>query len=174
MAAPGGAPDAAPGVTSDPVSDLTTFGAERVPVVMAGGGWRTWHGWMLRVLLGLAVGGTLAIVMAGAVGVGMWSVAGVSMLAVGIGTVLVPGTVLPLLLLLGVVLYRLAASGPVLGASLAALLALVALIHHAAGLAAVIPLRSECEWAALRPALVRYAVAVGVSELVYLAAVAAA
>lgn len=163
------------GVVAAPgVSDMTTLGAERVPVVMAGSGWRTWHGWMLRVVLGLAVGGALAIALPGAAGVGVWSVAGVSMLAAGIGTVLAPGTVLPLLLLIGLVLYRFAAPGPVLGASLAVLMALIALIHQTAALAAVIPLRSECEWAALRPALVRYAVAVAVSGLVYLAAVAAA
>lgn len=128
-------------------------------------------GWMLRVLLALAVAGGVAVAFAGAPHVGVVSPVGVAMVAVGVGTVLAPGSALPMLLLVGLVLYRLATTGPVLGGSLAILVVLLPLIHQAAGLATVIPARSVCEPAALRPALMRFGLVACLSELVYLVAV---
>lgn len=117
-------------------------------------------GWVLRLALGAAAAGATGVAMAGAPGVGVTSVAGILMMLLVLGTALAPGSVFPLLLLVGLVIYRVVADGPVLDVSLAVLVLLMPLIHQLAGIAAAIPGRSWCHWPALRPAAIRFVVAV--------------
>ena len=117
-------------------------------------------GWVLRFGLAVVAAGAALIAMNGAPGSGVLSPAGIVMVALVAGTAFAPGTVLPLLLLIGLVVYRLLAPGPVLDPGLALLVLLVPLIHQLAGLAAAIPARSRCAWAVLRPPALRFAIAV--------------
>lgn len=117
-------------------------------------------GWALRVGLGVAAAAATAVAMAGAPGVGVLSAAGIVMMVLVVGTALAPATVLPLLLLIGLVVYRLLAEGPVLDLGLAALVLLMPVIHQLAGLAGAIPTRSRCAWAVFRRPAVRFAVAI--------------
>lgn len=129
--------------------------------------------WLLRAGLAAATASALAIVLIGASGVGVASPAGFAVIAAAVGTVAAPGTVLPLMFLIGVVLYRLATPGAAPDMSLAALIALVPLVHQLAAVCAVVPRRSRCEWMALRPATTRYLVSVVVAELILVVAVVA-
>lgn len=128
-------------------------------------------GWALRLVLGAAAAGAIAVAMADVPDIGIISVAGVVMMLLVLGTALAPGTVVPLLLLIGLVIYRLLAEGPALDVALAVLVLLMPLIHQLAGIAAAIPPRSRCDWHALRPAAVRYLLAVVPVEIALLVAV---
>lgn len=121
---------------------------------------RAVRGWVLRAALGLATVAAIIVAMTGAPAIGAVSAVGVLLFAGAVGTVLVPGSVLPLVVLICLVLYRMAAVDPSPDVALMLLAALIALIHQLAGICAVVPPRSACQWAALRPALLRYLLAV--------------
>ncbi len=127
-------------------------------------------GWCLRLALAAVAAGAVGVAMAGAPQIGVLSVAGIVMMLLALGTALAPDSVLPLLLLVGLVIYRVVAPGPTLDAGLAALLVLMPLIHQLAGVAGAIPLRSRCRWRVLRPAAQRLAVAVLPVEIAVLVA----
>lgn len=110
-------------------------------------------------LLGLA-GAAAAVAMAGVPDVGVWSVVGVVLLGLVIGTASAPGTVLPLLFLLGLVGYRLMGPGLTPDAGLIALVALMPAVHQLAGLCGGIPPRARLGFAVLRPAALRWCGAV--------------
>ena len=117
-------------------------------------------GWALRIALAAAGAAAAAGAITGAPGVSVLSVAGVAMMVLALGTALAPATVLPLLLLIGLVVYRLLAAGPVLDLRLALLVLLMPAIHQLAGLTGAIPARSRCSWAVLRRPALRFAAAV--------------
>lgn len=117
-------------------------------------------GWGLRLMLGAAASGATAVAMAAVPEIGVLSVAGVAMLLLVIGTAFAPGSVMPLLLLIGLVIYRLLETGPLLDVGLAVLVLLLPLIHQLAGIAGAIPPHSRCDWRVLRPAGLRYLMAV--------------
>jgi hypothetical protein len=121
---------------------------------------RTLPGWGLRLALLAASAIAIGVAMAGTPDIGVVSLAGVVMMLLVVGTALAPGSVVPLLLLIGLVLYRLLSAGPALDLGLAALVLLMPLIHQLSGIAAAIPVRSRCEWRVLRPAAIRFACAV--------------
>lgn len=127
---------------------------------------RTVAGWVLRLALGAATVAAILVAMTGAPQIGGLSVVGVLLVAAAVGTVLVPGSVLPLVVLICLVLYRMAAVDPAPDGGLMALAALMALIHQLAGICAVVPARSACQWAALRPAAIRFSAAVLPVEIV--------
>lgn len=135
---------------------------------------RAVRGWMLRAALGVVTVTAIIVAMTGAPGVGAISAVGVLLFAGAVGTVLVPGSVLPLVVLICLVLYRMAAVHHAPDAGLMALAALIALIHQLAGICAVVPARSACQWAALRPALLRYLLAVVPVEIALAVAIALA
>lgn len=140
---------------------MTQFATAPIPEAA-----RTLPGWALRTVLGAATVGAITVAMIGAPQIGATSVVGVLLALGAIGTVVVPGTVLPLVVLICLVLYRLAAVDTALDGALLALIALLPLVHQLAGICAAIPPRSACHWAALRPALSRYLIAVVPVELV--------
>lgn len=127
-------------------------------------------GWGLRVALAVTAGAATAVAMAGRPDIGVASVAGIVMVLLVLGTAAAPGSVVPLLLLIGLVIYRVLTPGPVVDATLAALVLLMPLIHQLAGVAAAVPARSLCHWRALRPAALRYLIAVLPVEAALLAA----
>ncbi len=129
-------------------------------------------GWALRLVLGLAGGAAVVVAMAGAGHVDAVSVAGFVMLLLVLGAAAAPASVVPLLLLIGVVLYRLLAGDPTFGPALAGLVFLTALVHQLAGLAAAIPARSRCRWSALLPAALRFVMVVVPVEAAVLIAAA--
>lgn len=117
-------------------------------------------GWALRVGVGVAAAAATTVAMTGAADVGVLSTAGIVMMGLTLGTALVPGTVIPLLLLIGLVVYRLLAAGPVLDLRLVLLVLLMPLISQLAGLAGAIPSRSRCAWTVFRRPALRFAAAV--------------
>jgi phosphate:Na+ symporter len=127
-------------------------------------------GWGLRLVRGAAAAGATAVAMAAVPDIGVLSVAGVAMMLLVIGTAFAPGSVVPLLLLIGLVIYRLLQTGPVLDVGLAVLVLLLPLIHQLAGIAGAIPPQSRCDWRVLRPAGLRYLMAVLPVEIVLLVA----
>lgn len=127
---------------------------------------RTVAGWVLRLVLGVATVTAIVVAMIGAPMIGALSVVGVLLVAAALGTVLAPGSVLPLVVLICLVLYRVAAVDHGADVPLMVLAALMALIHQLAGICAVVPARSSCQWAALRPAAIRYLAAVVPVEIV--------
>ncbi|MEO7125195.1 MAG: hypothetical protein ABI382_06540 [Nakamurella sp.] len=127
---------------------------------------RSVRGWALRVSLGAATLAASVIVILSAPPIGAIALMEVLLVMAALGTALAPGSVLPLAVMIGVVAFRVASSGPVLDAALIALVALLPLIHQMAGVCAAIPARSTCYVSALRPAMIRYAIAVVPVELV--------
>ena len=125
-------------------------------------------GWALRLALGLAAAAATAVAMAGLPEVGVTSVAGIVMVLLVLGTAAAPGSVVPLLMLIGLVIYRVLRHGPMLDGGLAALVLLMPLVHQLAGIAAAVPARSVCRWAALRPAAIRLSIAVVPVEIALL------
>jgi hypothetical protein len=117
---------------------------------------RTVPGWALRVAVGAACLTATLTAVVPAPPFGVSSVLGVLLVAASVGAALAPGSVLPLVVLIGAIVSRAATPGPVLDAGLAALLMLLPLIHQLAGVSATVPPRSACHWQALRPAAVRY------------------
>jgi hypothetical protein len=118
------------------------------------------RGWALRLVLGACAAIAAAISMTEAPVVGVTSVAGFVLMLLVIGTAAAPGSVEPMLFLLAVVLYRLVPHGSLLDGGLAALVALVPIIHQLAGLAAAIPVRSLVSWRVLMPAALRLVIVV--------------
>jgi hypothetical protein len=118
------------------------------------------RGWALRLVLGACAALAAAVVMAQAPVVGVTSVAGFVLMLLVIGTAAAPGSVVPFLFLVAVVLYRLVPAGSLLDGGLAALVVLVPIVHQLAGLTAAIPVRSLVSWRALAPAALRLAVVV--------------
>jgi hypothetical protein len=112
--------------------------------------------WGLAALATIAV----TIAMAGVPDVGFWSVIGIVMVLLVVGTAFAPGTVIPLLFLLGLVAYRLMGDGSTVDMGLFALVALMPAIHLLAGVAGGIPLRARLHWTVLRPSAIRYCIAV--------------
>ena len=114
----------------------------------------------LRVgLLGLAAAAA-AVAMAGVPEVHVWSVVGVVLIGLVVGTASAPGTVLPLLFLLGLVAYRLMGHGTAPDAGLFLLVALMPAVHQLAGACSGIPLRARLGFTVLRPAALRWCGAV--------------
>jgi hypothetical protein len=111
---------------------------------------------VLLVLAALAAG----VAIGGVPDVGVWSVVGVLLLGMMVGTAAAPGSVLPLLFLIGLVAYRLMAAGAVPDAGLFALVALMPAVHQLAGICSGIPPRARLGWPVLRPAAVRWCIAV--------------
>jgi len=126
------------------------------------------RGWALRLALGACAALAAAISMAEAPVVGVTSVAGFVLMLLVIGTAAAPGSVVPMLFLLAVVLYRLVPNGSLLDGGLVALAALVPIVHQLAGLAAAIPVRSLVSWRVLRPAALRLVIVVVPVELALL------
>ena len=85
---------------------------------------------VLLVLAALAAG----VAIGGVPDVGVWSVVGVLLLGMMVGTAAAPGSVLPLLFLIGLVAYRLMGAGAVPDAGLFALVALMPAVHQLAGM----------------------------------------
>lgn len=110
-------------------------------------------------LLALAMAAA-AVAMAGVPDVRVWSVVGVALIGLVIGTASAPGTVLPLLFLLALVGYRLMGDGVAPDAGLFALVALMPAVHQLAGLCGAIPPQARFGLAVLRPAGLRWCVAV--------------
>jgi hypothetical protein len=125
-------------------------------------------GWGLRLVLGAVAAAATGVALAGVPDIGVLSVAGIVMMLLVIATGFSPGSVMPLLLLIGLVIYRLMQAGPVLDAGLAVLVALMPLIHQLAGIAGAIPPHSRCDWRVMRPAAGRYLVAVVPVEIALL------
>lgn len=125
-------------------------------------------GWTLRVALLLAASFAVTVSAHGVVG--LWSLVGIVLAALVIGTAAAPGTLVPLLLLLAVVGLRLLSGGPRPDVALVALVALLPLIHQLCGIAAAVPGRARLSIAALRPAAGRYLVAVVPVEVAVLLA----
>jgi hypothetical protein len=125
-------------------------------------------GWGMRLVLGAAAAAATAVAMAAVPDVGVLSVAGIVMMLLVLGTAFAPGSVVPLLLLIGLVIYRLLHEGPVLDVGLAMLVLLMPLIHQLAGIAGAIPPHSRCDWRVLRPAGLRYLMAVVPVEIAVL------
>jgi hypothetical protein len=122
-------------------------------------------GLLLRLLLLALAAGAAAVAMAGVPDIGVWSVLGVMMIALVIGTASAPGTVVPLLFLLGLVAYRLMAHGAVPDLGLAALVALMLAVHQLSGICSGIPPRARLGLDVVRPAAIRWCVAVVPVEL---------
>lgn len=121
---------------------------------------RTVPGWALRAALAAAGLAATGAVMVPAPAFDSSALVTVLLVAASAGAALAPGSVLPLLVMLGAIAVRAATPGPALDAGLAVLVVLLPLIHQLAGVCAPIPPRSACRWRALRPAAVRYAIAV--------------
>lgn len=138
----------------------TSVAAPGIPTQADAGGVRSVPGWALRLVLGGAAVAASLIVMLAEPRIDAPGVLQVFLLLASIGTALAPGSVLPLAVMIGVVLFRLASHVPVLDGTLLALVALLPLVHQLAGMCAAVPARSDCLWRALRPAMVRYAMAV--------------
>lgn len=115
-------------------------------------------GWALRVALGVA-GIAAALIVTRQADLDAAGGMGTILVLLAVGAAAAPGSVCPLLLLLGVIAVRLAAPHP-FDAALVALVILVPLVHQLAGLGATIPARSACRWRALAPAALRFAIAV--------------
>lgn len=150
-------PGTAAGIPADgPASDATV--SRTVPRIVPG--------WALRATLGAATVAASFMAMLAASQIEATSVLGVLLVIATVGTMLAPGSVWPLAVMIGVVLFRLEAGGPILDGMLMALVALLPLIHQLAGVCAAIPARSACHWSALRPAMIRYAMVVAPVEFV--------
>jgi hypothetical protein len=104
--------------------------------------------------------GAAAVAMAGVPDIGVWSVVGVVMIVLVIGTASAPGTVVPLLFLLGLLAYRLMAHGAVPDLGLVALVALMPAVHQLSGICSGIPPRARLHLDVLRPAAIRWCIAV--------------
>lgn len=126
-------------------------------------------GWTLRLALLLAASFAVSVSAHGVVD--LWSLIGIALAALVIGTAAAPGTLVPLLLLLAVVGLRLLSGGPRPDLALAALVALLPLIHQLCGIAAAVPGRARLSITALRPAAGRYLVAVVPVEVAVLLAI---
>lgn len=132
---------------------------------------RSVPGWVLRLVLGAAAVAAALLVISSDSQARAPGVAQVLMVFAAAVAALAPGTVVPLAVMVGLVLFRLAAGGPILDGTLVVLVALLPLIHQLAGAAAAIPARSKCRWTALRPAMIRYAIAVLPVEIALVAVI---
>lgn len=74
-----------------------------------------------------------------------------------------PGSASAAVLICGALLLQLVNHGTEVDAAVFALIVLLPLLHVGAALAAVLPATGSVEWAALRPSVMRYAAAVGVT-----------
>lgn len=123
--------------------------------------------WVLRGALLLAVTAACVITMVGAPDWEAGSFLGLLLLGLALGTVLAPGSVIPLAFLIVIVLGRLATrEAAVVDMPLVALLVILPTIHQLAALAAAIPAAARISWAVLRPSLIRLAAAIGGAGLI--------
>lgn len=143
-----------PAAAAVPVSDTPAGGSPAAAPP------RTVAGWALRLALGAASLAASLAAMVPAPPFEAASLLGVLLVAASIGAALAPGSVMPLAVLVGVIVFRMATPGAVFDAPLLALIALAPLIHQLAGVCAPVPARSACSWRALRPAAIRYAITV--------------
>lgn len=117
-------------------------------------------GLMLRGVLLLLGALACGVAMAGVPDVGVWSVVGVVLIGLLVGTAAAPGSAVPMLFLLGLVAYRLMGPGAVPDAGLFALVALMPAIHQLAGMCSGIPPRAKLRLDVLHPAALRWCIAV--------------
>lgn len=131
-------------------------------------------GWALRLALGLAALAASLTVIVPTPPLEAAPLVGVLLVMASVGSALAPGSVLPLAVLIGVIVLRAATPGAALDGGLVALVALLPAVHQLAGICAPVPPRSVCQWRAVRPAVLRYAVCVLPVEGVVLAVMIAA
>ncbi|MET3804973.1 hypothetical protein ABIB25_001969 [Nakamurella sp. UYEF19] len=87
------------------------------------------------------------------------------MVGVGLWVLMRPGSAASAVLLVGALTARVFLGHPQLDGSLIALVVLLPLVHQLAALSAVVPLRSNVQWAALMPTGLRYFGAVSATVL---------
>lgn len=119
-------------------------------------------GWTLRGLLALAVAGLVAAALAGGSGTGALTGIGVVMIGLAVVTVGAPGSPAATFLVIAAIGVHLMLDSADLDAGVVLLTILIPLVHQLSGICAVIPAVSRVSLAALRPAALRFAGAVGV------------
>lgn len=122
-------------------------------------------GWALRISLAIACALLGVVTLTSGVGVGMWTLVGIAVVGLGVGTVLRPESIAPSLLLLIAMTMRLVAGEPVIDWRLVCLVVLLPTVQVLAGVAAAVPLRATIAPRVLRPALVRWSMTVSLVVL---------
>lgn len=116
----------------------------------------------LRGVLALAVAGLVAGSLAGGAGTGVLTGVGVVMIGLAVVTIGAPGSPAATFLVITALGIHLMLDSATIDAGVVLLTILIPLVHQLSGICAVIPAVSRVSLAALRPAALRFAGAVGV------------
>lgn len=117
-------------------------------------------GWGLRSLLALALLVGSVTTLLGAAAPGVTTLLGLLTLGLAVGAVAAPGSAVPTLWMICALGVRLLSPAPDLGLQLAVLVAVLPAVHQLAGICAAVPPTAEVELRGLRPAAVRWLLAV--------------